>query len=328
MPATSKTPLVGFSLSGTGLSLGGFLAKMFSLFGARKGLNIPVIAFESPGSLEMMEKLQSNLQSSKVDLAALNIQTYQMSPNIINTANHHVGKVYCLDFPEKRIMKKQDQALKQMHEKDEELLKKNKKDAGWGEEFGNALLAAVRQVVEAIKQAKNMAKGAGKEFVYRGDAIVSTLMFHPMNSVLAKLMEHKQDQFTKVTPMSNWPALTRVDKEQGGVLAAAFNHVPNSLLLQSLLLLQDYWNGKITDKQVAAARKIIMQKDNGSNPGLNKFIKDFVAHLGKSKTNDGYTLDIAHNEIDQRLYGLYNNRRNVQSMLKDVTGEVRMQFKD
>lgn len=60
-------------------------------------VNTRAITFDSPGSLKSIEGLKSNIYNKYgTDLSNLDIVTYLAKPNIVNTANKHIGKVYSL----------------------------------------------------------------------------------------------------------------------------------------------------------------------------------------------------------------------------------------
>ena len=87
----------GYSVSFTGHSLGAFLAELSVFYCKRQGLhNVNAVTFESPGSKESLEKLQSNLQDHAIDLNNLDIVGYVTYPNLINTYNHHIGTMYTI----------------------------------------------------------------------------------------------------------------------------------------------------------------------------------------------------------------------------------------
>lgn len=87
----------GYSISFTGHSLGAFLAELSVFYCKRQGFhNVNAVTFESPGSKESLEKLQSNLESHTIDLSNLDIVAYVTYPNLINTYNHHVGTMYTI----------------------------------------------------------------------------------------------------------------------------------------------------------------------------------------------------------------------------------------
>ena len=86
-----------YSLSFTGHSLGAFLAELSVFYCKRDGFDkVNALTFESPGSKESLEKLQSNLQDHAIDLNNLDIIGYVTYPNLINTYNHHVGTMYTI----------------------------------------------------------------------------------------------------------------------------------------------------------------------------------------------------------------------------------------
>lgn len=101
-----------FNLSFTGYSFGAWLAEQ-SVFFCHKDFdykNVRAVTFESPGSLEFITQLaQSHIVNKERDVRAmlnsLDIRTYLMAPNFLNTCNEHVGKVYRLfglDLDQKR----------------------------------------------------------------------------------------------------------------------------------------------------------------------------------------------------------------------------------
>ncbi len=87
----------GYKVSFTGHSLGAFLAELSVFYCKLQGFNnVNAVTFESPGSKESLEKLQSNLQDHAIDLNNLDIISYVTYPNLINTYNHHVGTMYTI----------------------------------------------------------------------------------------------------------------------------------------------------------------------------------------------------------------------------------------
>ncbi len=88
----------GYRLSFTGHSLGGWLAELSAFYSHAyfNYRNIKVVTFDSPGTVPMMEKLQSNIRDkdSRIKLEDLEITTYLAKPNPVNCCNSHVGKVY------------------------------------------------------------------------------------------------------------------------------------------------------------------------------------------------------------------------------------------
>jgi tetratricopeptide (TPR) repeat protein len=60
--------------------------------------NSRAITFDSPGSMRSIERLQSNIQSTNtlIDIHNLDIITYLVEPNFVNTADRHIGRVYSL----------------------------------------------------------------------------------------------------------------------------------------------------------------------------------------------------------------------------------------
>jgi tetratricopeptide (TPR) repeat protein len=87
----------GYRLSFTGHSLGAFLAEL-SVFYVHSHFNLPdvnAVTFESPGSKESLERMQSNLDS--IILEQLDIVGYVSYPNLINTCNKHVGTLYHIE---------------------------------------------------------------------------------------------------------------------------------------------------------------------------------------------------------------------------------------
>jgi tetratricopeptide (TPR) repeat protein len=60
--------------------------------------NSRAITFDSPGSMRSIERLQSNIISTNtlIDIHNLDIVTYLVEPNFVNTADKHMGKIYSL----------------------------------------------------------------------------------------------------------------------------------------------------------------------------------------------------------------------------------------
>ena len=92
---------LGFSLSFTGYSYGAWLAEqcVYFCYQSTKNLDVKAVTFESPGSFEIIEQLsEANViykNRSFDDLCKiLNIKTYLLSPNFVNTSNKHIGRVY------------------------------------------------------------------------------------------------------------------------------------------------------------------------------------------------------------------------------------------
>ncbi len=83
-------------LSFTGHSLGAFLAELsvFYCKGELEFPNINAVTFESPGSVDSLKTMQSNLKLYTIVLDDLDIVEYVSYPNLINTCNHHVGTLY------------------------------------------------------------------------------------------------------------------------------------------------------------------------------------------------------------------------------------------
>ncbi len=88
-------------LSFTGHSLGAWLAEA-SIYFCYRDLQhrfVKAVTFDSPGSFKTYEVFKSNVvnSSTELNLHNLNIVTYLSYPNIVNSCNGHVGKVYQID---------------------------------------------------------------------------------------------------------------------------------------------------------------------------------------------------------------------------------------
>ncbi len=107
----------GYRLSFTGHSLGAWLAELsaFYSYAFCEYYDIKAVTFDSPGTLPMMEKLQSNNINDRVKLEDLDIVTYLAHPNPANCCNSHVGRVYKVDplmKMTKRIERKMPASIK------------------------------------------------------------------------------------------------------------------------------------------------------------------------------------------------------------------------
>ena len=91
---------LGYRLSFTGHSLGAWLAELSAFYSHAyfDYRNVKAVTFESPGTLPMLEKLQSNIQSrqTQVNIDDIEIVTYLASPNPVNCCNKHMGRVYTM----------------------------------------------------------------------------------------------------------------------------------------------------------------------------------------------------------------------------------------
>jgi len=96
--AISIAKKAGYRLSFTGHSLGAWLAELsaFYSYAYFDYQNIKAVTFDSPGTVPMMEKLQSNIRNKNahVKLENIPVVTYLAGPNPANCCNSHVGEVY------------------------------------------------------------------------------------------------------------------------------------------------------------------------------------------------------------------------------------------
>ncbi len=98
------TTLSSYQLTTTGHSLGGFLAQVCVFwaqqpqFAATHYPDISAMVFDSPGALDLLEVLQSNLVSerARIRLAHLDIQNFCPMPTFASTLGRHVGTVWYL----------------------------------------------------------------------------------------------------------------------------------------------------------------------------------------------------------------------------------------
>jgi len=103
--ATDQAKEMKYHLSMTGYSLGAWLAELSTYF-CYLDFNyrqIKTVTFNSPGSVESLEKFGPNVinHETAFDIRNMNIVTYLSAPNFINSCNLHVGKLYRL-FPKRR----------------------------------------------------------------------------------------------------------------------------------------------------------------------------------------------------------------------------------
>lgn len=98
--AVQLAQTLGFGLSFTGHSLGALLAEL-SIFYCKAELNFPnvnTVSFESPGSVESLQAMQSVFtQNSSIHLDEIDIIGYVSYPNLINTCNHQLGTLYAFN---------------------------------------------------------------------------------------------------------------------------------------------------------------------------------------------------------------------------------------
>ena len=121
--------LGGYSLSFTGYSFGAWLAEQSVYFARRdfRKKDVCAITFESPGSNEYLEKLNTdNINSKdKFDLTDLDIVTYLSEPNFVNTCNTHVNKVYRLYLDRDENVKNGEEFARETNDFIEKTLIKN-----------------------------------------------------------------------------------------------------------------------------------------------------------------------------------------------------------
>lgn len=92
----------GYTLSTTGHSLGGFLAQVCVYWAQRRDQaqsyypDISAVVFDSPGVLDFLAALQSNLGTHQFELSTLNIHNFCPRPTIVNTYGRHVGTFWQL----------------------------------------------------------------------------------------------------------------------------------------------------------------------------------------------------------------------------------------
>ena len=97
----------GYHLSTTGHSLGGFLAQVAVYWAQRrefKDTHYPAMSamvFDSPGALDFLKVLQSNLprEQDAVNLKHLNIHNFSAMPTIVSTYGTHTGTIWHLNQP-------------------------------------------------------------------------------------------------------------------------------------------------------------------------------------------------------------------------------------
>lgn len=91
-----------YNFSTTGHSLGAWLAELTIYFSYNdfNHRNIKAVTFDSPGSVLHIDNFKSNIinYDTEFDIKILDITTYLSAPNLVNSCNKHIGKVYRI-FP-------------------------------------------------------------------------------------------------------------------------------------------------------------------------------------------------------------------------------------
>ncbi|WP_353273619.1 tetratricopeptide repeat protein [Wolbachia endosymbiont (group A) of Agelastica alni] len=124
----NKKPNVNLQLSFTGHSLGGWLAQIttfttkyfilepfdessFFVKSEKMGYHAHTVAFDSPGSKDMLSKIKSDFDlrhykdDNSLSLSYLDITSYLSAPNLVNTCCSHLGTIYRVfigDLPPER----------------------------------------------------------------------------------------------------------------------------------------------------------------------------------------------------------------------------------
>ena len=93
--AVELSNLHGYSLSFTGYAFGAWIAEQCVFFCHRdfdrKRDNVRAVTFDSPGSLEYLEKLNTtNILGTQIDLTDLDVIQYLNEPSFVNTFNKHL----------------------------------------------------------------------------------------------------------------------------------------------------------------------------------------------------------------------------------------------
>ena len=108
-----------YYLSFTGYSNGAWLAEYSNLYSYCEFDNkkTKAVLFESPGILKREEEIQSaNIYSkeTRINLDDLNVVNYLLAPNLANSCNRHVGKVFRLFIDEDKKVNEVFESLKKV----------------------------------------------------------------------------------------------------------------------------------------------------------------------------------------------------------------------
>ncbi|MBA8667555.1 tetratricopeptide repeat protein [Holosporaceae bacterium 'Namur'] len=189
---------LGYNLSSTGHSLGGWFTEQSVFFAASKfeyygmlGIN-----FDGPGAADVMERFSSNIKGSFTgfDYNTLNIKAYLSAPNFVNMAGIHIGKVYRL-FPE--------------IEKDWYL-----EQAGW---ISNKLKTVMKVTT-------------GFEINALAQGLTATLTTHKLEGMI-KTFDPETELPNRMEWVNDWPKLEVKGKAEGTVkmgLDLLYNHTIGS----------------------------------------------------------------------------------------------------
>ncbi len=296
----------GYTLSFTGHSLGGWLAALCVMHARLDGVqNVSATLFDAPGSREMMEKMKSNIRDGgQIDLDSFDITSYQSTPNFVNTANHHIGSIYCC---------KSVGVSNTTTKIEKGYYGNNSTLDSWLKVWDWPYFKQKREnIIDAIK------------IIPTVDSINATISGHPMSSFLKFLVPAEMSNWVK---MSDWPSLIRQNSEYGGIPANITSAVkPRGVITETLSLLASYITGGIKDEQLKEARQTIINEALDKDKSyIDNFVARFIAHYRVASTCTGYILDIKHKEVDRAIYSLWSTKDELHNV--KILSEYK-EFKD
>ncbi|PWU06476.1 MAG: hypothetical protein C5B43_01645 [Verrucomicrobia bacterium] len=315
----------GYRLSFTGHSLGAWLAEL-SLFYCYAWFDFrrtKAVTFDSPGTVPMMQKLQSNniARGTHVKLEDLEIVSYLASPNPVNCCNAHVGKIYRIevDMPwTKWFSSKVDNMSSPIKVPIDAVVKNVQGGFAIEGHRISTILATFDPATGKPKECKRMLDwpameftGGERTFANQGKAVAKEFTNNKAKSFVdGKIAGLPVDQ----------KALVKQGVEKGVDLAFDCL-VGDSTLMTIIGFLKSYFNDEIKrDQYWAYFSYIDLEKEGDINPEHKtkmSYDREFALNtLAKYKSiEDNHLMEPTTGSIDKYLFNLYESE---ELLKKDV----------